>query len=100
MTWTPRPGEEGAFVDAWRELATFVGQAEGVGTLRMTRNVSDPSHFISFACWESAEAYDAWKAKQAFTEGLARVRAHVITATPADFEVVATVGGQPRPPTF
>ena len=90
-TWMVKAGEEGAFVDAWRDFVTWASELPGSGTFRLVRDVEQPNHFMSFAPWESAEAQDAWKALPEFPERIGRVRAHCDDFHPSVFGLVTTV---------
>ena len=37
--WTPTPGKEDAFVEAWVEFAGWASARSGAGTLRLMRDV-------------------------------------------------------------
>ena len=63
----------------------------GAGTARLTRDLSEPRRYLSFAPWESAEAMHAWKSAPEFQERLAAVREHVAEFTPSEFELLAEV---------
>jgi heme-degrading monooxygenase HmoA len=93
--WTAKEGEgEGeAFVEAWTEFARWLSTMPGAGTARLTRDLSEPRRYLSFAPWESAEAMHAWKSAPEFPERLAPVREHVTEFTPSEFELVAEVQG-------
>ena len=93
--WAPKPGEEQAFIDAWKEFAGWANQMPGAGTLRLARDSEDPTRFVSFGRWESADAAHAWKASPEFRERMGRVQQHVAQFKPAELEIVATVRGAP-----
>ena len=63
----------------------------GSGTARLTRDLSEPRRYLSFAPWESAEAMHAWKSAPEFQARMAAVREHVTEFTPSEFELVAEV---------
>ena len=90
-TWKVKPGEEDAFVDAWREFVSWASEMPGSGTFRLVRDADDPSHFMSFAPWESHDAQHAWKELPEFPERIGRVRAHCEEFHPSVFELVTTV---------
>jgi heme-degrading monooxygenase HmoA len=91
-TWMVKAGEEEAFVAAWTEFVAWASEMPRSGTFRLVRDVDQPSHFMSFAPWESSEAQDAWKQLPEFPERLGRVRAHCDDFQPHVFELVTTVG--------
>jgi len=90
-TWSVKPGEEDAFVQAWTEFVTWAGSFAGSGTFRLVRDVDQPGRYMSFAPWESFEAQKAWKDTPEFRESIMRVRAHCDDFQPAVFELVAAV---------
>jgi heme-degrading monooxygenase HmoA len=90
-TWTAKEGEGEAFVEAWTEFARWLSTMPGAGTARLTRDLSEPRRYLSFAPWESAEAMHAWKSAPEFRERMAAVREHVTEFTPSEFELVAEV---------
>jgi len=89
--WHVKDGEEDAFVDAWREFASWGHTWPGCGTLRLVRDRHEPSRFMSFGPWESFEAQQAWKDDPAFKERIGRVRQHTDEFTPSVFELVTIV---------
>jgi heme-degrading monooxygenase HmoA len=89
--WTPKEGEEEAFVDAWTEFARWLTTMPGAGTARLTRTLSEPRRYLSFAPWESAEAMHAWRNAPDFPGRLAAVREHVAEFIPSEYELVAEV---------
>jgi heme-degrading monooxygenase HmoA len=89
--WTAKEGEEDAFVEAWTEFARWLTTMPGAGTARLTRDLSDPRRYLSFAPWESADAQNAWRNAPEFPERLAAVREHVAEFTPSEYELVAEV---------
>jgi heme-degrading monooxygenase HmoA len=98
-TWRPTPGREDAFMRAWAEFAAWASSRDGAGTLTLTRDRSDSGRFVSFGLWESEEAVRAWKSRDEFREGLARVLQHVDDFQPAELEVCVTAStGAPNKP--
>src|SRR5215208_1983692 len=90
--WTAKEGEEEAFVEAWTEFARWLSTMPGAGTARLTRDLSEPRRYLSFAPWESADDMHAWKsAPPEFRERMAAVQEHVTEFTPSEFELVAEV---------
>ena len=89
--WTAKPGEEDTFAAAWTEFAEWIKKQPGVNTLRLVRDVKDPSKFISFANWNSIELVHVWKATPEFKERIGRVKKHTDEFTAAEAEVVVHV---------
>jgi len=90
--WLAKAGEEDDFVEAWREFAAWARTMPGCGTLRLVRDLDQPSRFMSFAPWESFETQRAWKELGEFRERMTAVRRHVDDFAPSTYELVAEVG--------
>jgi|SRR5512132_1207876 heme-degrading monooxygenase HmoA len=88
-SWKAKEGEEKEFVQAWTEFARWLSTMPGAGTARLTRDMSEPGRYLSFAPWESAEQMHAWKNDPAFPEHMGAVQAHVAEFTPSEWELVA-----------
>jgi heme-degrading monooxygenase HmoA len=89
-TWIVRPGEEEDFVRDWTEFAEWAATQPGAIALRLGRDVTDPSRFVSFAPWADAAAVRAWKSQPGFSERLARARAHTTAFETSELDVVAS----------
>ena len=89
--WLAKAGEEADFVEAWREFATWARTMPGCGTLRLVRDLEQPSRFVSFAPWESFETQRAWKESDAFRERIRQVIRHTDEFTPSTYELVTKV---------
>ena len=89
--WIAKEGESDEFVEAWREFARWLNTMPGAGTARLTRDLSDPRRFLSFAPWNSLDAMRTWKAAPEFREYMAGGQAHVDEFTPSELELVAEV---------
>jgi heme-degrading monooxygenase HmoA len=89
--WVVKPGEEDAFVAAWREFASWGHTWPGCGTMRLVRDTDRPNLFMSFAPWESFDAQSAWKQSPEFRERIGRVREHTEEFTPSVFGLVTTI---------
>src|SRR3954447_11857429 len=90
--WTPKAGEEEAFVDAWLKFADWARQQPGAGTLRLARDIDDQARFVSFGRWASIDEGHAWKASPGFKERMGHLQQHVAQFVPAELEVIAAVG--------
>lgn len=88
--WRPNENKEDAFVEAWAEFAAWASGMPGAGTLRLTRDVRDPTVFVSFGRWKSIESVRVWKSESEFRERLARVLQYVDEFEPTELGVVAT----------
>jgi heme-degrading monooxygenase HmoA len=63
----------------------------GAGTARLTKDLSEPGRYLSFADWESVDQMQAWKNNPGFGEHVGPVQAHVSEFTPSEMELVAEV---------
>jgi heme-degrading monooxygenase HmoA len=88
-SWKAKRGEENEFEQAWTEFARWLSTMPGAGTARLTRDMSEPGRYLSFAPWESAEQMQAWKSDPAFPQYMGPVQAHVDEFTPSEWELVA-----------
>ena len=88
--WKPKPGEDDAFIAAWGEFAAWASGMAGAGTLRLMRDLADPSQFLSTGLWDSIEQVHAWKASPEFRERMGRVQQHVAEFKPAELQVIAS----------
>jgi heme-degrading monooxygenase HmoA len=86
--WTVKPGHEEDFVAAWTDFVEWARDQPGSGTFRLVRDVDEPSHYLSFAPWESFEAQATWKQTDEFAARMSRVRAHVDGFEPSTYELV------------
>lgn len=89
--WTVKPGEEDAFVDAWKEFVGWAATMPGSGTFRLVRDLAQPGRFLSFAPWESADAAREWQQHAEFPERLSRPRGHCQDFQSAGYELAAEV---------
>jgi heme-degrading monooxygenase HmoA len=90
--WKPFPGQEEEFVEAWVEFGSWASGLPGAGTARLTRDLRDPEHFVSFMEWESIEAVRGWKGSSEFKDRMSRVQKHVHKFSPTELELVASAG--------
>ena len=89
--WIVTPGEEEAFVEAWREFVRWASGMAGSGTFRLVRDLEQPGTYLSFAPWDSFEAQQAWKEGPELRERIMRVRAHCEDFQPSTYELVTEV---------
>lgn len=90
-SWTAKEGEEDQFVQAWTRFAEWLNSQPGSGTARLTRHLSEPRRYMSFADWESEDAMNAWRNQPEFPEKLGAVREHVDDFTPSEYKQVVEV---------
>jgi len=89
--WTVKPGEEDAFIEAWKEFVGWAATMPGSGTFRLVRDLGQSNRFLSFAPWESSESARAWQEHPEFAERLGRARAHCDDFKPSGYELAAEV---------
>jgi heme-degrading monooxygenase HmoA len=89
-TWTPTPGGEEAFIDAWRAFATWASGMPGAGRLNLVRDLREPQRFVSFGSWDGVDDVRAWKSSPEFRERMAQVLQHVDEFKPAELTLVAS----------
>ncbi len=90
--WKVKPGQEAAFIAAWKALAEIFGKLEhppGTGTL--IQSVSDPALFYSFGPWKRMEDIQAMRNDPQAQAGIQRVIDLCTEATPGTFRLVAEV---------
>ena len=89
--WRVKPGNEAAFVAAWKELGRIFARLPqppvGKGTL--IQSLADPLLFYSFGQWDTLADIQAMRNSPAAQEGINRVRVLCSEATPGSFRVVA-----------
>lgn len=93
--WSVRPGEEAAFVAAWRQLAAFFLSLKAPprwGTL--LRSVDNPGLFYSFGPWPSMETIAAMRADPGTPAAIGRLTA-LCEATELGTYLVAATAGEP-----
>jgi len=89
--WTAKDGEGEEFVEAWTAFAGWLSTQPGAGTARLTRDLTQPRRYLSFAPWESPEAMRAWKSDPDFKRRMSAVQEHVEQFAPSEMELVAEV---------
>ena len=87
--WSPNPGREGVFVEAWSEFAAWASSMPGAGRLRLVRDLTEPEHFTSFGEWETVDDVRAWKTSPEFRERMAQVLQYAGSFHLSELEVVA-----------
>ena len=61
------PGQEGAFVDAYRQAHAILAGTPGCRTIRMTQGIESPSRFVLLVEWDSVQAHlDNFRATDRF----------------------------------
>ena len=89
--WTVKEGREADFVAGWQAMgeATVADFPDAHGTLLRDRD--RPGRFVSFGRWESLEQVQAWRASDAFQQGVGRIRELLDGFEPGTYEVAAEV---------
>ncbi len=89
--WRVKPGQEPAFIAAWRALGRIFADLPqppgGKGTL--LQSLSDPTLFYSFGPWRSLDDIQAMRDNPQAQEGIALLRELCTEATPGSFRMVA-----------
>jgi heme-degrading monooxygenase HmoA len=94
------PGQEDAFVAAYRRVRPEVTGTPGCRSVRMTRGVESPSRFVLLVEWDSVEAHErGFRATERFARWRAGIGPHF--AAPPQVEHYADVSapdaGPPAP---
>ena len=89
--WTVKPGEHGAFEQAWTDFATWASTQPGATTLRLGHNTADAERYVSFAPWTDPDSVRAWKSQPGFQQRMGQVRRHVVAFEPLELDVVASI---------
>ena len=90
--WKVKPGNEEAFIEAWRALGTAFGQlpnAPRKGTL--IQSLADPTIFYSFGPWDSLDDIEAMRRDPGARQAIRRIIELCDEATPGDYRVVAEI---------
>ncbi|MDD1664638.1 MAG: antibiotic biosynthesis monooxygenase, partial [Methanomicrobiales archaeon] len=71
--WSVRPGNEAAFIAAWRDFATWTySHVKGPGKGTLLQDLENPGRFVSFGPWEDLESIQAWRQQPDFRKAFAR----------------------------
>ena len=89
--WYVKPGREDDFVAAWDRLGrwTIENGFESAGTL--LRDRSEPTRFLSFGPWRSAEDAESWRASAGFAERFAELEETIERFEPGLYDVVLRI---------
>lgn len=89
--WRVKPGQEAAFIAAWKELGAIFKNLPDPpgGRAALIQSLTDPALFYSFGPWQSLEAIQAMRANPKAQEGIAKLRELCTEAVPGSFRVVA-----------
>ncbi len=76
-TFAVVPGQEEAFIDAYRGARHWLTAAEGCRRVRMTRGVESPSTFVLLVEWDSVEAHEQnFRSAEVFSQWRAAIGPH------------------------
>jgi heme-degrading monooxygenase HmoA len=89
--WEPFPGQEDAFVAAWKEFAGWTAGLDGAGSGILARDVRTERRFVSFFEWDDMDAVRGWKGHSEFKERMSRVQQFIDKFAPTELEVTARV---------
>lgn len=90
--WTVREGREDDFVKAWTVMAERTKEEFPHASGTLLRDQNQPSLFISYGPWDSAEEVSAWRASEAFTQGVAAIRDNLVSFEPHTMSLVTRIG--------
>jgi|SRR3954451_1929447 len=90
--WRVKPGEEDAFVSAWRDLATATANDYPGATAVLLRDRETSNLFISAGPWTSLDQIEDWRASATFTSGVGAIRPHLESFEPHTMDPVVTIG--------
>jgi heme-degrading monooxygenase HmoA len=73
--WHVTGGKEEEFIERWKEFLGWTRKNHtGLIEASLIRDVSDPSHFVSFACWSDEASRDGWRDDPEFGSHFAACR--------------------------
>jgi heme-degrading monooxygenase HmoA len=90
-SWRPFEGQEGEFVERWKEFAGWAVSLPGAGRAVLAADLRDPGRYVSFMGWSDIDAVRGWKGSPEFKPRMSRVQEHVDKFAPTELEVVAVV---------
>jgi heme-degrading monooxygenase HmoA len=92
--WIVKHGSQEDFVARWTEFLEWTRErAPGLASAQLIQDSEDPSHFISFAGWESAEAMARWRELPEFATWLAACRALCEDFRGSSYRLAAAAAG-------
>ncbi|HVP25739.1 MAG TPA: antibiotic biosynthesis monooxygenase family protein [Methanomicrobiales archaeon] len=93
--WDVRPGNEKAFIEAWKEFSAWTAlRQKGSGYGNLLQDMDNPSRFISFGPWDDLESVKAWRQQPEFRKAIIRFTELCDRITPGTFRLVAGEGGE------
>jgi heme-degrading monooxygenase HmoA len=89
-----RPGEEDAFIAAYRRARAEVAGTPGCRSVRLTRGVEWPAKFVLLVEWDSVRAHtDNFRATERFVRWREAIGPHF--ATPPNVEHYTDIPAEP-----
>jgi quinol monooxygenase YgiN len=73
-TWTVKPGQEGAFVEAWSDVARASVGRFGTAPPRILRDRDRPNVFVTFGPFATMDEVEVFRASDLFRDGITRIR--------------------------
>ena|SRR5438132_8978278 len=91
--WIVTPGNEGPFVEAWRDLAEWTAATVEGGTwAKLLQDDSEHRRFLSFGPWPSVDAVQAWRDSDGFRQRVGVIRSLLESFEPRTMHAVVEVG--------
>lgn len=91
-TWTVKPGQEDAFVEAWLTLARTGISELGAEPPTLLRDRERPNVFISFGPFADDEEVERFRSSEAFRTAMATMRELLDTFEPRTLDEVSRGG--------
>jgi heme-degrading monooxygenase HmoA len=90
--WQVRRGSEDEFIARWTEFLEWTkASAPGFLGARLIRDTEQPTHFVSFAEWESGAARQSWRRLPEFASKMGACRALCEDMKGGDYDVAVVV---------
>ena len=93
--WIVRAGSEDQFIARWTDFLEWTrDNAKGLVSASLVRASNNPSHFISFADWDSLESLTAWRSTPEFAAKLGACRALCDGFEGANYTLAVSISGR------
>src|SRR5437870_13550836 len=89
--WRVKPGNEDAFIAAWKAIGDAFSALPGVGHGTLIQSLTDPALFYSFGPWNSLEDIQAMRSDPAAQEAMRKARELCEEAAPGSYRLIAHV---------
>jgi quinol monooxygenase YgiN len=87
-TWTVKAGQEGAFVEAWSNLARESLGRFGTAPPTILRDRERPNVFVTFGPFASLDDVDTFRTSDLFRQGVETIRPLLDSFEPATLDEV------------